>query len=139
MFNQISYDIYKTLKKAVLKKFDQFFDINYKREKFILLRILDQIQQDHPNARDGINKSVAIICNEGGISFEQVFYVLFFDAAFISKESNFSLYFDQLLEQRIHSKSTDNSLDSLCAVICMLFCSFLNCLCEMTWNSSRTV
>ena len=37
----------------------------------------DQIQQDNVNAGNGINKSVAIICNEEVISFEQVFYILF--------------------------------------------------------------
>ena len=55
-------------------------------------------QEDNADARDGINKSVVTICNEEGISFGQVFYILFFDAVFISNKSSFSLYFDQLLE-----------------------------------------
>ena len=54
------------------------------------MRILEQIQQDNEDARDGIGKSVATICNEEGISFEQVFYILFFDAVFISNRSFFS-------------------------------------------------
>ena len=42
MFNKIFvnmklYDIYGTLKKAVLKKIDQFFEMNDKTENFILL------------------------------------------------------------------------------------------------------
>ena len=42
MFNKIFvnmklYDIYRTLKKAVLKKIDQFFEMNDKTENFILL------------------------------------------------------------------------------------------------------
>ena len=49
-----------------------------KQTFFILFRIFDQIQQENEDARDGINKSVPIICNEEGISFEQVLYILFF-------------------------------------------------------------
>ena len=71
---------------------------NDKRNNFIFSRILDQIQQDNADARDSINKSVVTICNKEGISFEQVFYILFSDAIFII------LHFDQLLEYRIHSK-----------------------------------
>ena len=70
--------------------------MNDKRKNLILLRILDQIQQDNTDARNGINKSGATICNEEGIFFEQVFYILFSDAVFISNKSSFSLYFDQL-------------------------------------------
>ena len=70
--------------------------MNDKRKNLILWRILNQIQQGNKDARDGINKSVAIICKEEGISFEQVFYILFSDAVFISNKSSFSLYFDQL-------------------------------------------
>ena len=65
-------------------------------KKFILLRILDQIQQENADTRHGINKSDATIWNEEGISFEQVFYILFFDTVFISNKSSSSLYFDQL-------------------------------------------
>ena len=90
MFNQtfvkIKSDINKTPKKAVLKKFYQFFNKNDKRRNLILLKILDQIQQDNEDARDGIDKSVANICNEEGVSFKQVFYILFFDAVFISSK-----------------------------------------------------
>ena len=65
--------------------------MNDKRENFILLRRLEQIQQDSADARD-------TICNEEGISFEQVFNILFFDGVFISNKSSCGLYFDQLLE-----------------------------------------
>ena len=124
------------LKRAVLKKCHYFFDMDDKRKKFILLRILNQIQQDNADARYGINKSIATICNKEDVSIEQVFYILFFDAAFINNKSSFSLHFDHLLEYRIHSKSTVNSLRSLSAVIYMPFCSFLNYLFEMICNSS---
>ena len=63
MFNQafvkIKYDICKMPKKVDLKKFHQFFKMNDKRRNCMLLKILDQIQQDNADARDGINKSVA--------------------------------------------------------------------------------
>ena len=52
--------------------------MNDKRRILILLKILDQIQQDNEDARNGIEKSIATICKEEGISFEQVFYILFF-------------------------------------------------------------
>ena len=71
--------------------------MNDKKRNLILLRILDQIQQDNEGARDSIEKSTATICNEEGISFEQVFYILFFDVVFI--------IILQLLELRIHSRS----------------------------------
>ena len=48
----------------------------------ILLKILDQIQQDNEDARNGIEISITTICKEEGISFKQVFYILFFDAVF---------------------------------------------------------
>ena len=64
--------------------------MNDKRRISILLRILENMQQHNEDARDGIVKSVATICNEEGISFEQVFYILFFDVVFISKKSSFS-------------------------------------------------
>ena len=55
--------------------------------------------QDNEDARDAINKFTATICNEECIYFEPVFYVLFFDAVFISNKSYFIiLKFDQLLE-----------------------------------------
>ena len=45
----------------------------------ILLRILDQTQQDNEDARNVIEKSIATICEEEGISFEEEIYILFFD------------------------------------------------------------
>ena len=72
--------------------------MNDKRKNVILLRILDQIQQSNTDVRDGKNKSLATICNEEGIYFEQVFYILCFDAVFFNNKSYFNAYFDQLLE-----------------------------------------
>ena len=43
----------------------------------ILLKILDQIQQDNQDAKNCIEKSITTICIEEGISFEQVFYILY--------------------------------------------------------------
>ena len=43
----------------------------------IILKILDQIQQDNQDAKNCIEKSITTICKEKGISFEQVFYILF--------------------------------------------------------------
>ena len=43
-----------------------------KRRNLILLKILDQIQQDNEDARDGIEKSIGTVCSEEGISFGQV-------------------------------------------------------------------
>ena len=53
--------------------------INDKKIILIILKILDQIQQDNEGASE-IEKSISRICKEEGISFEQVFYILFFDA-----------------------------------------------------------
>ena len=53
------------------------FKMNDKRRILILLKILDQIQQGNQDARNGTEKSVATICKEEGISFEQVFYILY--------------------------------------------------------------
>ena len=64
--------------------------MNDKRRILILLRILDQIQKDNEDARNGIEKSIATICKEEGISSWQVYYILFFDAVFISNKSSFS-------------------------------------------------
>ena len=50
--------------------------MNDKRRILLLLKILDQIQQDNQDAKNGIEKSIATICKEEGISFEQVFYIL---------------------------------------------------------------
>ena len=99
--------------------------MNDKRNKFIFLRILDKIQQDNPDAKDGINKSAATIFNEGNISFEHVFYNMLFDAVFVTNKSSFSLYFEFILSQLM----TLSAL-SLQLYVCH-FCSFLNYLCEM--------
>ena len=72
------------------KKFQQAFQVNDKKRILMLLKILDQIQQDNENARNGIEKSITAICKVQGISFEQVFYVLFSDAVFIGNKSSFS-------------------------------------------------
>ena len=77
-FVKIKSDTYKTPKKTVLKKFPWVLKVNDKRRNSILLKILDQIQQNNADARDGINKSAATICNEESISLKQVFYILFF-------------------------------------------------------------
>ena len=50
--------------------------MNDKKRILILLKILDQIQQDIENARNGIEKSIAKIFKKEGISFEQVFCIL---------------------------------------------------------------
>ena len=71
------------LKKAVLQKFHLVFKMNDRKRNLILLRILDQIQQDNEDVRDEIEKSIATICNEEGVSFEKVFYILFYDIVFI--------------------------------------------------------
>ena len=60
--------------------------MNGNGRNFIILKILDQIQQDNEDARDGINKSVVKIYNEEGISFEPIFYILYFDAVFINNK-----------------------------------------------------
>ena len=52
--------------------------MNDKERILILLKILDQIQQDNEEASRGIEKSISTICKEESISFEQVFYILFF-------------------------------------------------------------
>ena len=55
-----------------------------KKRILILLKILDQIKQDNEEAVSGIERFISTICKEEGISFEQVFYVLFFfDAALV--------------------------------------------------------
>ena len=68
------------------------------KEKISFFCELNHIQQDNADVRNGINKSVATIPNKGGVSVEQVFYISFFGAVFISIKSSLSLYFDQLLE-----------------------------------------
>ena len=56
------------LKKAALKKCDQFFRQETKEINLTLLQ-LDQIQQDNADARDGINKYIATIRKEESVSF----------------------------------------------------------------------
>ena len=53
--------------------------MNDKKRILILLLILDKIQEDNENARK-LEEPVMAICKEEGISLEQVFYILFFDA-----------------------------------------------------------
>ena len=62
-----------------------------KKRILILLKVLDHIQQDNENARN-VGRSIAAICKGEGISFEQVFYILFFDAVLVSNKSSFSFY-----------------------------------------------
>ena len=63
--------------------------MNDKKRILILLKILDQIQRDNKDARNRIKKSITTICKEEGTSFEQVFYILVFDAVFISNKASF--------------------------------------------------
>ena len=51
--------------------------MNDKKRILTLLKILDQIKQDNEEASSGIERSISTICKEQGISFEQVFYILF--------------------------------------------------------------
>ena len=62
-------------------------EMNDIKRILILLKILDKIQEDKEDSRRKIEKSNTAICKEEGISSEQVFYILFFDAVFISNES----------------------------------------------------
>ena len=101
MFNQAFvdmklYEFIERLKKLCWKK-TWFLDMNVKKNHSFLNTRPEH--QDHEDARDAINKFRATICNEECIYFEPVFYVLFFDAAFISNKPYFIiLKFDQLLE-----------------------------------------
>ena len=53
--------------------------MNDKKRISILLKMLDQISQDNEEARNIIEKSIATVCKEEGISFEQVFctYIIY--------------------------------------------------------------
>ena len=51
--------------------------MNDKKRILILLKILDQIQQDNQDAKNCIEKSITTICTEKSISFEQVFYIFY--------------------------------------------------------------
>ena len=64
--------------------------MNGKKRILTLLKLLDKIQQDNEDGRNEIKKSISTICKEEGISFEHIFYILFFDAVFISNKSSFS-------------------------------------------------
>ena len=64
-----------------------------KKRNLILLRILDQIQQDNKNARDDIEKSIATICNEEGIlclnKYSKVYFLmLYLLSSFIFRVEN---------------------------------------------------
>ena len=64
-----------------------------KKRNLILLRILDQIQQDKKDARDGIEKSIATICNEEGIlrlnKYSKVYFLmLYLLSSFIFRVEN---------------------------------------------------
>ena len=63
--------------------------MNDKKRILVLLKILDQIQQDNEDAQNGIEKSMSTVCKEEGISFEQLFYILFFDALAFRVENLF--------------------------------------------------
>ena len=106
--------------------------MNDKRRNLILVRILDQIQQDNEDARDSTEKFIATTCNKEGISFEQVFYILFFDAVFISNKSSFSFKIREFILGQLITLLTP----CLQLYVCQFFCSFSNYLCEMIHNSS---
>ena len=59
--------------------------MNNQGQNCVLLRILYQIQQGSKNVIDRINKSVVIICKKG-VSIEQVFYILFFNAVILKQQ-----------------------------------------------------
>ena len=63
--------------------------MNDKKRILVLLKILDQIQQDNEDAQNGIEKSISTVCKEEGISFGQLFYILFFDALAFRVENLF--------------------------------------------------
>ena len=50
---------------------------------------MEQIQQDNEDAGNGIEKSISTIRKEEDISFEQVFYILFYDASAFRAENSF--------------------------------------------------
>ena len=74
----------------MLKKNYQTLKMNDKKTILILLKTLEQIQQDNNDANNGIEKSISTIWKKKDISFEQVFYILIFDAVFISNKSSFA-------------------------------------------------
>ena len=86
----IKYDILKRKRELRWKKFHQAFQDEQQKRILILLKIVDKIQQGNEHARKKIEKSITAICKEESISFELVFYILFFDAVYISNKSIFS-------------------------------------------------
>ena len=83
--------------KSCVEKFSLVFQDEWWKKKIMLLRILDQVQQDNKDVRDGIDKSVATLRHEEDISFEQVLYILFFDAVFIRVEYLYIPFFSFLI------------------------------------------
>ena len=83
--------IHRMLKNVVFKKFleknlkyqKSKKSINNQRRNFTLSRILIQVQEVNEDVRNDINKSVANICEEEGVVFEQVFYILILDAVIL--------------------------------------------------------
>ena len=63
--------------------------MNDKKRILVFIKILDQIQEDNEEARNSMEKSISMICKEDGISFEQVFYILFFDTLAFRVENLF--------------------------------------------------
>ena len=63
--------------------------MNDKKGILVFIKIPDQIQEDNEEARNSIEKSISMICKEDGISFEQVFYILFFDTLAFRVENLF--------------------------------------------------
>ena len=56
--------------------------MNDKGKTLILLRILDQIQQDNEDATNGIEKSIATICKEEVLFWIGILYVGFWSYHF---------------------------------------------------------
>ena len=54
-----------------------------KKRILILLKYLTRSSKNNQDAKNCIEKSITTICIEEGISFEQVFYILFFIVVFI--------------------------------------------------------
>ena len=63
--------------------------MNDKKRILVLIKILDQIQEDNEEARNSIEKSISMTCKEEGIPFEQVIYILFFDTLAFRVENLF--------------------------------------------------
>ena len=74
-------------------------EMNNKRRSVILNKVTD-----YPYARDSTNKSVLEVYKEENIYFEQVFYFLML--SLLINQPLASVYFDEILKYRIHSKLT---------------------------------